>query len=77
MESNLVTRRLIEAGALFLIGNGIIGLLTPRSRSLVWHMGPQLVKAATEELGEHRNVSRAVSGAQIALGLALFSSQRD
>jgi hypothetical protein len=77
MESNLITRRLFEAGAVLLIGDGVMGLLTPRWRSLAWHAGPQLVKAATEELAAHRTAARVISAAKIALGIALFSSQRD
>ncbi|HEX8679171.1 MAG TPA: hypothetical protein VF683_04400 [Chthoniobacterales bacterium] len=76
MESNLITRRLVEAGAILLIGDGLMGFLSPRWHSLVGQLGPQLVKAATEELAAHRTMARVVGAAEVALGLALFSSQR-
>jgi hypothetical protein len=76
MESNLITRRLIEAGALLLVGDGVMSLLTPRWHSLVGYAGPQLVKAATEELAARRTAARVVGAAEIALGVALFASQR-
>ena len=76
MESNLITRRLIEAGAVLLIGDGLMSVLSPRWHSLVGYAGPQLVKAATEELAARRTAARIVGAAEIALGIALFSSQQ-
>lgn len=77
MESNLIGRRLIEAGAVLLIGDGLMGLVRPQSHSLLWHVGPQLVKAATEEVAAHRTTARVVSAAKVALGVALFAAQRN
>jgi hypothetical protein len=77
MLNNVITRRLIEAGALFLIGDGIMGLLRPRRHSLLWHVGPELVRAMTEELAEHPKTARGVYFAEIALGVALASRQTD
>ncbi len=75
MTDNLNTRRLVQAGALFLIGDGLMGLIKPRWHSLLWHVGPQIVKAATEELAEHRTAARTVYAAELALGLLLAVSQ--
>lgn len=75
MTDNLNSRRLVQAGALFLIGDGLMGLLKPRWHSLLWHVGPQLVKAATEELAAHRTAARVVYGAELALGIALAMAQ--
>jgi hypothetical protein len=77
MCNEIISRRLIEAGALFLIGDGIMGLLRPRRHSLLWHFGPQLVKAATEELATHPKTARSLYLAEIALGVYLASSQTD
>jgi hypothetical protein len=73
MDDDLITRRLIQLGGLFLIGHGIMGLLKPRWHSLPWHFGPQLARAATEELAEHPNTARAVCLAEVAIGVALAS----
>ncbi len=74
MTDNLNSRRLVQAGALFLIGDGLMGLIKPRWHSLLWHIGPQVVKAATEELAAHRTAARAVYAAELVIGLALAMS---
>ncbi len=75
MENNLIIRRLIDLGALFLIGDGIMGLLKPRWHSVLWSFGPQLVRAATEELADHPKVARSVYLAEAAIGVVLASRQ--
>ena len=66
-------KRLLELGALILIGDGLMGLLRPRRHSLLWHFGPQLAKAVTEELAEHPNTARSIYAAELALGIAVAS----
>ena len=73
MTDNQTVRRLIQIGALLLIADGILGILMPRRRSLLWHVGPQLAKAATEELADHPGTARAVNAAKTALGVALIT----
>jgi hypothetical protein len=75
MPNNLVVRRVVEVGALFLIGDGVMGLIKPRWHSLLWHFGPELLKAATEELAAHPKTARAIYLAEIAAGVALASMQ--
>ena len=75
MTSKLIGRRFIEAGGLFLIGDGIMGLLRPRRHSLLWHFGPELGRAVTEELIEHPKMARSVYLAELALGVILSLSQ--
>jgi hypothetical protein len=75
MNNNLIVRRLIQLGALFLIGDGVMGLLKPRRRSLVWHFGPELARAAADELIEHPKTARAFYLAEAAIGVALASCQ--
>ena len=75
MTNNLITRRVVELGALFLIGDGIMGLIKPRWHSLLWHFGPQLVRAVTEELAEHPRMARAVYLAETVIGVAIASFQ--
>ena len=73
MNNNLIFRRLIQLGALFLIGDGVMGLLKPRRHSLLWHFGPELALAATEELAEHPKTARVIYLAETAIGVALAS----
>ena len=75
MANNFFIRRLTEAGAQFLIGDGIMGLIKPRWHSLLWHFGPQLMRAVTEELADHPRTARAVYLAEAAIGVALASRQ--
>jgi len=75
MTNNLITRRVIQLGAFFLIGDGVMGLFKPRWHSLLWHFGPQLARAATEELAEHPNTARAVYLAEAAIGIAIAAAQ--
>jgi hypothetical protein len=75
MKQELITKRLFELAGLILIGDGLMGLLRPRRHSLLWHCGPEIAKAVTEELADHPKTSRAIYAAQLALGVALASSQ--
>jgi len=70
-----MTKRLLELGGLILIGDGLMGLLFPRRHSLLWHVGPQLAKAITEELAEHRKTARTIYAAELAVGVALAATQ--
>lgn len=73
MTDNLATRRLLQVGALFLIGDGIMGLINPRRRSLLWHLGPPLVKAVTEEIGDNPKTARAINLGKATAGVLLLT----
>ncbi len=73
MNENSTSRRLLQIGGLLLIADGIAGIVMPRRRSLLWHVGPQLVKAATEEIADHPRTARAVNAAKTALGVVLLT----
>ncbi len=75
MDTDLMTRRVVRAGALLLIGHGIMGLIKPRWRSLLWHFGPEIARAATEELADHPTTARCVYAAEAALGLFIAIRQ--
>ncbi len=79
MNNNLIVRRLIQLGALFLIGDGVMGLLKPRWHSLLWHFGPELARAATDELVEHPKTARAVylGGGRNRRGTRFLPNARD
>jgi hypothetical protein len=75
MKQDLIIKRILELAGLILIGDGLMGLLHPRRHSLLWHFGPQLAKAVTEELAEHRATARAVYAAELAVGVIVASTQ--
>lgn len=75
MNRDLITRRVIQAAALLLIGDGIMGLIKPRWHSLLWHFGPNIARAATEELADHPKTARCIYAAEAALGLAIATRQ--
>ena len=71
MKQDLILKRLFELAGLILITDGLLSLLRPRRRSLLWHFGPELAKAVTEELADHPKTSRTIHTAKIAAGFAL------
>src|SRR5438270_12608971 len=73
LNSSFMKSRLLELIGLVLIGDGLMGMLRPRRHSLLWHVGPQLAKAMTEELAEHSQTARAIYAAELALGVAVAS----
>ena len=77
MTNNVISRRVLEAAGLFLIGDGLIGLVRPRRHSWLWHFGPQLTRAITEELAANPKAARVVYAAELAVGVALCCAQTD
>ena len=71
MKQDLILKRLLELGGLILITDGLLSLIRPRRHSLLWHFGPQLAKAVTEELADHPKTSRTIHAAKVAAGIAL------
>ena len=70
MNNNLIFRRLIQLGALFLIGDGVMGLLKPRWHSLLWHFDPELARAAMTDF--YNNAIGHWVVVTIAIALLLF-----
>ena len=75
MNQDFIVKRVLELCGLILIGDGLMGLLRPRRHSLLWHFGPQLAKAVTEELADHPKTARAIYAAELAVGVAIASLQ--
>jgi hypothetical protein len=75
MLNEVYNKRILELAGLILIGDGLMGLLRPRRHSLLWHCGPQLAKAVTEELADHPTTARSIYAAELALGIVLASTQ--
>jgi hypothetical protein len=77
MTNSSVGQRLVQIGALLLIGNGVMGLVRPRWHTLPWRRGPQLALALTDELADSPTVARPVYLAQAALGAVLMARSCD
>ena len=77
MTNSSVGQRLVQIGALLLIGNGVMGLVRPRWHTLPWRRGPQLALALTDELADNPTVARPVYLAQAALGAVLIARSCD
>lgn len=75
MKKNLTTRRLLEAFGLFLIGDGVMGLIKPRWHSLLWDFGPEPIQNFTETLAKNPNVARGIYAAEMAIGVLIASRQ--
>ncbi|MFN2476211.1 MAG: hypothetical protein ABR526_07730 [Chthoniobacterales bacterium] len=75
MDSDLIARRLLQAAALVLIGDGVMGLIVPRWRSVLWRFGPEIARAASEELADHAVTARCVYAAEAAVGLLIAKQQ--
>ncbi|MEY2547612.1 MAG: hypothetical protein QOD64_194 [Verrucomicrobiota bacterium] len=75
MKQELILQRLLEFAGLILIGDGLMGLLRPRRHSLLWHCGPQLAKAISEELADHPATARAIYAVELAAGVVLATTQ--
>ena len=74
MMNDSVGQRLLQVGALLLIGNGVMGLLRPRWHTLPWRAGPQLALAMSEQLADNPKIARPFYLAQTAVGVALLTS---
>jgi hypothetical protein len=66
---------LVEGFALFLIGDGIMGLIKPRWHSLLWDFGPEPLQDFTETLAKNPNIARGVYAAEAAIGIAIAALQ--
>ena len=77
MTSNSVNRLLLQAGGLFLLANGVMGLLRPRWHALPWRFGPQLARAVTEEIADNRTTARTIYLAQAAIAVAMLRESMD
>ena len=74
--SQLLARRSAEMAAVFMIGDGILGLLQPRRHVALWQeraLGAEALVAPFVDRPERR---RAYAVLQIAAGIALAARQR-
>lgn len=61
--------------AAFIIGNGVLDLVAPRQRSLLWRVGPEGLRKLALWSAEHPTVMRFRGIARIGIGLWLAQRQ--
>lgn len=77
-ESNLslALKRSAEMAAVFMIGDGALGLLQAARHVELWRSGVPVVDALVKPFGGHPGRRRAYGLAQIAAGVALAAALR-
>jgi hypothetical protein len=69
------TRRFSEAVSMLMIGDGILGLVSPRQHCLLWRGGPRWWRETVGWFAAHPEITRTCGATQVAAGLWLASSQ--
>ena len=69
-------RRSAEMAAVFMIGDGILGLLQPERHVDLWRSEIGAVDALVRPFGDHPGRRRLYGVLQIAAGIALAAAQR-
>ena len=72
---NTMNRRLNESAGMFLIGDGVLGLLYPRQHCLLWREGPLWWRNTIDWFASHPQVTRACAATELVAGLWLAGRQ--
>ena len=75
-DQHVALRRTAEMAAVFMIGDGLLGLLQPERHVDLWRSRVGAVDALVRPFGGHPRRRRLYGLLQIAGGLALASRQR-
>ena len=63
------TRRILDVLAVIFVGDGLLWVVAPRSRGLIWRGGPGYVRRLVEGLTLERPwLARLIGGAQVIVG---------
>lgn len=71
----MTANRLVELGAMVVIGDGMIGLVAPRRHSLLWRFGPESYRQLMESFAERPALVRGLAASEVGAGLWLASRQ--
>jgi hypothetical protein len=74
--SRLLARRSAEMAAVFMIGDGVLGLLQPRRHVALWQERALGAEALVAPFVDQPGRRRAYAVLQIAAGIALAARQR-
>ena len=69
------SRRIKDLIAMVLLGDGILTLLSPRQRALLWRFGPERLRKSTLWQAEHPLYMRLEAIASIGIGIWLALRQ--
>ena len=67
-------KRLKNLMAAFIVGNGVLDLMAPQERPLMWQVGPEGVRKAALWFAEHPTATRLRGIVRIGIGLWLARS---
>ena len=68
-------KRMVEAFAIVVIGDGAIEVISPREHSRLWETGPETARRVARFFAENPNYMRALGAAQIGFGVWLALRQ--
>ena len=68
-------RRMKETFAIVALGDGAIGLVSPREHSLLWEVGPDSTRKIARFFADNPGYLRLIGATQIAFGLWLALRQ--
>jgi hypothetical protein len=72
----LGTRRAAEMAAVFMIGDGLLGILQPRRHVALWRSDVRALDALVRPFGERPTHRRAYGVLQVGAGILLASALR-
>jgi len=68
-------RRLKELFGMFMIGEGVTGVLAPTRHSRLWRVGPRKLQNVTRYFEERPKLTAALAAAEIGFGVWLVTRQ--
>jgi hypothetical protein len=74
-EYNMWTKRVKELFAAFVLGNGILDLIAPRQRLLLWLVGPEALRKVFLWFADHPTAYRLRGVARVGIGIWLALRQ--
>lgn len=70
-----MNQKLINFGAMLLVGDGLLHAVCPTIETRLWQGGPKVYRALVEKAAAHPNLTRGVALLELGLGLWLVSRQ--
>jgi hypothetical protein len=74
-KGTMWNKRTKDLFAAFIVGNGVLDLIAPHERYVMWQIGPEGVRKAAHWLAEHPTAVRLRGIVRIGIGLWLAQKQ--
>jgi hypothetical protein len=74
-DNDIGAKRAKDLFAAFVLGNGVLDLIAPRQRTLLWVFGPERLRQLIVWLAEHPTARRLQGALRIGIGLWLALNQ--